>query len=1346
MLISRGDTADRERRLDNSRRSRRDAAEALADDESRARDSAHFEEMLGRIQEHLRRALAAADGASAYAAVDRAFAEPGLRHARAYHDGNCLPIPPRPTGNAGGRSFHCAVTSYSKSNPNVAEALAGRSVRGTAASHAAYIERDGAAERLSSKTPVREQPGGLDRERTAEENQAYLERVDTPDEPVVASFGNVGRTFKERSEFWIKLEQCEQKPGLHVVRTDRSRDPEFWTRVIAHQDAGKPIPEVVDEALHAVHPLTRKLSDQSALELIAFLREMGVNPRQSRRREPKAVVLSPARGGRVQTRIIAELPPELTPEQRVQVVKAFCAEFEQSMLPYWAVIHAPDRHNDDRNFHVHIALSERPAERVSDPKTGESCWDFEILVETRDKKRTRVLRRPYIKNKCAVLRGRDWPGIQRERWAKAVNDACSRAGLKLRFDPRTYEEQGIAQDPRPRLSTGVFARERKGEVTEKGLAAAQVQWRGRVRWAADVTLAVEERLTSLKDRLLGSPPLMSDHGPALLANVVSLGERIVRQTREVLAAEYVRERLISRLRLRRTSTLTLAEREVMDLARRMEADNAAYQARLHHLEQELARSVELAEAWLVGEPESLEVNVRSDPERVVSGPDQDPAGPAGTAPRGSSPQPDPQAVEDLGTEISGVGHRAELSGSNSPTQQGDGGLGQGWSDHSSTPLALRGLLDRVARGENLSKSAGPEPGGLGTLTDLSEAVGSAGQVLNILPFGSAAATGALAQSGEDLASGLTNQEAEVPTVDLLADEQGPTAIVARPPDKQLAGRTQPLIEPERVPTEEDGRAALRPDSMGFGMLLAPVGSGKPSATFASPLGWAVRVQTPFAPFRVEVARRGPSMAGAPEDQPKSECATEDGPVLTDFSSEPHRDLGTATRDKPDRNRGGAHDQPASPGGERKERAASDLATTSAKAQPPKREQDFSKSSRCDAPTGATGSTTACSEASPAREMGLDLPVSKDAERPELDRGEHRPTNLNHSAPTDGPEQTRTSPGHAQNDVILASSSSPDTAELASGSAELSSNTSTSVKGEVAKVSQSATSVTAVANRQGAAARAAFAESISKERAKARVEEDEDAAFHRNGKAGPADLRRYKVPGMFETWSKRRDIPQRVIDPRAHSVELQLAVCEYLDADERREPVGKQSAREKVLECAAAFSCSGLPQWFAEWAAEFPTQAAKWRSDRREITRLAQEAESASEVVRAEPSTTGDPSQATASDRPPFAADLAAAGLAFERAVPTEGQAQIRKQIDASIESWREPRRRSIATFLSAIHEENLPLRNAAARLSNLDSDHLRFLNTWSQEDPVGAELLVRRFQPLTLQEVLRELRSRGIGE
>jgi hypothetical protein len=1061
---------------------------------------------------------------------------------------------------------------------------------------------------------LRKEQGGLDRERTAEENQAYLERVDTADEPVAASFGNIGRTFKERSEFWIKLEQCEQKPGLHVVRADRSRDWEFWTRVIAHRDAGEPIPEVVEEALRAAQPVTRKLNDPNALELIAFLRAMGLDPRQSRRRGPKALVLSPARGGRVQTRIIAELPPELTPEQRVQVVKAFCAEFEQLGLPYWAVIHAPDRHNDERNFHVHIALSERPAQRMLNPATGVSCWDFEILVETRDKKQ-----RPHIRNKCVVLRGRSWPGIQRERWAKAVNDACSQAGLELRFDPRTYKEQGIEQEPRPRLSTGVFAREREGEVTEKGLAAAQAQWRERVRWAAETTLAVEKRLTALEDRLCRSPRSTLGYGPALLANVVRLGERVVRETREVLAAEYVRERLISRLRLRRTHMLTPAEREVMNLASTMEADNSSSQARLHRSEQEWARSVELAEAWLMGAPEDLEVNVRSEPDRLVSGPDEDPASSADTT-RESSPLTDPQAevaVEDLGTEMSGVEHRTELSGSNSPTQQRDGRLGNGWSDHSTTPLAIRGLLDRVARGENVPKPAGPEAGGLQTLTGLSDALRRAGQVLNISTSAHAVATGALAQSGEDLASGLTNQ-AEVTTV--------------------------------------------------------VVGSGKPSATFTALLGWPARISTSFAPFRVEGRGRGPGPGSAPEDQPSSENASEDRPVLTGFSSEPNRDLGTATRDEPDRDRDGAHDRPASPGVERKQRAASDLATTSAKAQPPQRGQDFSESSLRDASMGATGPTTACSV----------------------------------------------------------------------------------TESELAKASPQATSVIPSLDQPKTVdGMAVVPKSTSEQRGKGRPEEDDDAAFHRNGKASPADLRRYKMPGMFEVLSKETGVPRLVIDPRGYSEKVQLAICAYLDVVGGSDEIARGQARARVFECVAPFNATGIPQKFAGWVAEFPAQAAEWRSGRLEITRHIVQVECASQNAGATAATLTAPPQSRASDEPSLtdggtqaatAADVTAADQGAERAALNEGQAPTRKQIGAYIESWREPRRRSIATFLSAIHEKNLPLRNAAARLSDLDSNHLRFLKTWSEEDPVGAELLVRRFKPLTFQEVLRELRSRGIGE
>jgi hypothetical protein len=47
-----------------------------------------------------------------------------------------------------------------------------------------------------------------------------------------------------------------------------------------------------------------------------------------------AITVSLGRGGRVQTRIIAELPHEITPAQRLAVAKEYCAEFDRLGLPY----------------------------------------------------------------------------------------------------------------------------------------------------------------------------------------------------------------------------------------------------------------------------------------------------------------------------------------------------------------------------------------------------------------------------------------------------------------------------------------------------------------------------------------------------------------------------------------------------------------------------------------------------------------------------------------------------------------------------------------------------------------------------------------------------------------------------------------------------------------------------------------------------------------------------------------------------------------------------------------------------------------------------------------------------
>lgn len=69
--------------------------------------------------------------------------------------------------------------------------------------------------------------------------------------------------------------------------------------------------------------------------------------------------------GRVQYGIIAELPHEVSPAGRLRIAQLFCEKtLEARHLPYWAVTHKPDAHNDARNYHTHILYYARPGTRT----------------------------------------------------------------------------------------------------------------------------------------------------------------------------------------------------------------------------------------------------------------------------------------------------------------------------------------------------------------------------------------------------------------------------------------------------------------------------------------------------------------------------------------------------------------------------------------------------------------------------------------------------------------------------------------------------------------------------------------------------------------------------------------------------------------------------------------------------------------------------------------------------------------------------------------------------------------------------------------------------------------------
>jgi MobA/MobL family len=367
----------------------------------------------------------------------------------------------RPRSRDGATAFHFKISSVRNSSMELSR-IAGKSTKGFAEAHARYIEREGAAE------VVRKNKGDRSEGR---EMQEYIERDGAAEEvgEELASFGTISPNYKERLEFWQQVEETERKPQKHKIKFFPAHSEEFWRRVQADGNA----PPEFRKAANG--ELTQFVADEATIKhLIEYAKEKGGF--KGRR---KAVSYEPGRGGRIQTRMILELPHEITPQERLNLAKEFCLVFEQRRLPYWAVIHAPDHHNDSRNNHLHIAFSERPARKMVHPQTGEEVWDFTIVeLKKFNDRHTREVR-PYRQPKDRDVHGKDWIAKQRRRFSKLMNEYLMCAGVDRTTDPRTYKDMGIDAVPIQRLSPTEYNFEKRGIDTPNGEATVKAQWERR---------------------------------------------------------------------------------------------------------------------------------------------------------------------------------------------------------------------------------------------------------------------------------------------------------------------------------------------------------------------------------------------------------------------------------------------------------------------------------------------------------------------------------------------------------------------------------------------------------------------------------------------------------------------------------------------------------------------------------------------------------------------------------------------------------------------------------------------------------------------------------------------------
>lgn len=488
--------------------------------------------------------------------IAKILAKPGIRTASGLQSQGAQRQTTRPQGQNGAVSFHFSVTTFSKGG-QLADVLKGRRSASAALSgggkHQRYIDREDAVEVVQSK----EMQSYID-------DPSKLEQVFS-DGMEVSSFGNIGATKQERDAFWDAVDDAEDKPRKTKVILDPEKDPDVWSKVRKGVANRVDTPSTLSLALTANQAISETVTEADGLKLIDIFQKAGftrISAEQSVDDLPDApIAFLVGRGGRVQTRLVIELPHEMTPSQRLLLTKEFCRPYENLGLPYWAAIHAPNKHNDRRNYHVHINLYDRPARKIEHPDkpgSGELIWDFSYTRENRDKHRNKWISRPFQQKKLlAIGQEKTWIRTERARFAKLANEHLAAAGAEKRLDPRTYVEMGVAEKARDRVDPASYARERKGLETTQGLKLADQQWATNLQSVAAIAKAdasYEAYRQAWLEKAL-EPQHRRQSAEARLANrtareIVRLSARKADLVNERNAISHVSAKLESRSRLK----------------------------------------------------------------------------------------------------------------------------------------------------------------------------------------------------------------------------------------------------------------------------------------------------------------------------------------------------------------------------------------------------------------------------------------------------------------------------------------------------------------------------------------------------------------------------------------------------------------------------------------------------------------------------------------------------------------------------------------------------------------------------------------------------------------------------
>lgn len=464
--------------------------------------------------------------------------------------------PRRIANQDGATSFHFSHEAISKTKYEKTTAKGTKNRKGAAKDHARYIERDGALasaneddldkiekelQDIAKSDPELAERLGLDPDEKNEKKDAaeavagamsvgalagvYIEREEAlahDDKGTAVLFSNISEDPKERRDFWQEVEKREANPSEDQIRISLKGNEEFWNQITSDENCPKKLREAIKLA-DPTQDLYVRTGDNE--EIRKLMSKHGWKPREKRpegetdeqraareQRESEnsfGAHFEDGRGGRVQFRVVGELPYDVPHEARIRILKGFAQEFEKRNLPFIAVMHSPDHTNDDRNWHFHLVYHDRPVKKFTGkaedhlwelPKEAGSKiqrqyeilqstigskdleqyagkWDFMVPWEYKKKvSRNKIETYPFAQAKNREVNNRKFIPSLRKKLAELTNHELEKAKLDRRLDPRKYSEMGIHKKADVHLGTQASRLESLGIPTQAGVINEENQW------------------------------------------------------------------------------------------------------------------------------------------------------------------------------------------------------------------------------------------------------------------------------------------------------------------------------------------------------------------------------------------------------------------------------------------------------------------------------------------------------------------------------------------------------------------------------------------------------------------------------------------------------------------------------------------------------------------------------------------------------------------------------------------------------------------------------------------------------------------------------------------------------